>query len=305
MAKRKKPRKAPSTQSLRTRPCPCGSGKSFAQCHGRTAATFQVRPSNKPEVIDYYMTSPDGVHWEKHPGNLIVGIGGRRTKDTHDEIESILSRFSPADAEGPHALREDLDAIRHKLYAVKYHLDTTAREVERQVADFEREYKATSGVFLELDNPRLIFETEAFLFQAKSTLDILVHALGTLVPPLSTMHTFKSRNVDGEEHVGGAVINALRLNSYPALADLLESARMSWIQPLVQMRDTVAHYRALRGFHSFVEEPYMGGEEVTIHYPTMPNGIRVDAYCDEVYNALMQLVGDSLQLAMDTGKRAA
>jgi len=263
----------------------------YRDCHGAGAPSFPVEPRNRPEVVDHYLTSPDGVNWTRKPGNLLFMIGARRPEDADSTVDSLIAQFtSRPEVAANRDVMSRLADLRHKLYAVGYHLRTILAEIEQRVSEFEENYRAGSGAHLEIENPRLVYETEAFLFQVKSALDILVQVVGRVVPPLSSMHSFRTANIAGEEQAGGAVIRALRLNGFPNLSDLLEANRSAWIQDLVDMRDTITHYSALRGFHCFIEEPYRGGNTVMIHYPTMPRGERVDAYCKRTYAALMELV---------------
>lgn len=123
---------------------------------------------------------------------------------------------------------------------------------------------------------------------------MLTQTLGCVVPPLGSVKTFKRKKIDGVDQIGGTVINALISNGFAELGNLFEMHRKSWIQELVDMRDTITHYTRLRHFHCFVEEPYMGGKQVAIHYPTMPSGLRVDTNCQEIYNNLLSLYRTAL-----------
>jgi len=113
------------------------------------------------------------------------------------------------------------------------------------------------------------------------------------------MTTFKKKGKTG--HAGGAVITALSRN-FPELAELFEKHRFQWIQKLVDMRDTVAHYSQLRGFHCFIEEPFLGKGQITIHFPSMPTGERVDTYCEETYKNLLDLYSTVLNMMPDRKK---
>jgi hypothetical protein len=261
------------------------------------AHSFQVKPRNRPEVIDYYMTSPDGKTWTKHPGNVIAMISGFKPGDLDEEITSIIDPlYELSSLKQNRRLSEKLVDSRHKLHAVRYHLHTLEREIVERVREFEKSHSAGSGIAQELENPRLVYETEAFLFQVKSSIDILTQTLGCVVPPLRSTHTFRSKKIDGMEQAGGNVIDALLKNGFEEIGNLFESHRTQWIQELVEMRDTITHYSRLRHFHCFIEEPYMGGNKVTIHYPTMPSGVRVDNYCQAIYANLLDLFKSVLAL---------
>jgi hypothetical protein len=251
--------------------------------------SFPVTPRNCPEPINHHLVSQDGGKtWQNKPGVLAAVISGRKVEDTDLQIKSVFSslgRKTPDNQE----LKTKIVDCRHKLYAVKYHLTTIQSEIKARVEEFRTNYRANSGTALELENQRLIFETEAFLFQVKSSLDLLTQALGHAIPPLRSFHSFAHKGSGNEKRAGGKVIDTLARTGFNELSELFEEHRKKWIQNLVAMRDEVTHYSRLKGFRCFVEEPYTGHSEVQIHYPTMPCGLRVDRYCQDVYEGLLQL----------------
>lgn len=271
--------------------------------HSKESA-FKVTPHKTPDVIDYHLTSSDGgKHWEKRPGLLSAIICGTKPEDSDPAIHAIINPIvKKITSEGDSQLSQKLNDCTHKLHGVKYHLETIQKEVTKRVEEFQKDYSAGSGVSTEIKNPRLVYETEAFLYQVKSSLDLLVQALGSRIPPLVSMKTFKRKNIDGVEHAGGAVINALSSNGFPKLAELFEKHRCQWIQKLVEMRDTVTHYSQLKGFHCFIEEPFLGKGQITIHFPSMPTGERVDTYCEETYKNLLDLYNTALNMMPDSKK---
>jgi len=275
----------------RNDPCPCGSGKKYKYCCLPEERTLSVQPSNKPEVIDWHLEG-NGKTWHRVPGALAVRIGGRRPEDTDDVIEgSFESTISLVSEHGMDGLIKKLRDCKQKLYAVRYHLKAIEREIDERLADFEKQYAAMSGAGLELENPVLIYETEAFLFQVKSNLDLMIQALGSLVPSLKSFTTFKHKGARGTSSyvAGGKVIDKLERSGELELAQLFDSHRSAWIQQMTLWRDTITHHSGLRDFHCFIEEPYRGGDRVNIHYPTMPSGERVDVYCGETYDRLCEL----------------
>jgi hypothetical protein len=224
-------------------------------------------------------------------------ISGFKPEDLDVEIASIIDPLSELSNKGRNRrLFDKLIDCRHKLHAVRYHLHTLKKEITERVKEFQKNYSAGAGIAQELENPRLVYETEAFLFQVKSSLDILTQTLVCVVPPLASAHTFRIKKIDGVEKARGTVITALLINGFAELGNLFETHREDWIQELVDMRDTITHYSRLRHFHCFIEEPYMGGDKVTIHYPTMPSGIRVDSYSQKIYDNLLDLFKSALAL---------
>jgi hypothetical protein len=268
--------------------------------HPKVSA-FNVTPHNIPEVIDSHLISSDGgAHWEKRPGLLSAIICGTKPEDSDPAIHAIINPIvKKIQSEGDSQLSQKLHDCSHKLHGVKYHLETIRKEVIKRVEEFQKDYKAGSGVSTEIKNPRLVYETEAFLYQVKSSLDLLVQALGSRIPPLVSMTTFRKKGRTGP--AGGVVITALSHN-FPELAGLFEKHRSQWIQNLVEMRDTVAHYSQLREFHCFIEEPFLGKGQITIHFPSMPTGERVDTYCEETYINLLDLYNTVLNMMPDRKK---
>ena len=295
MAKKKYHRKNPPKHK-RNAPCPCGSGLKYKKCCGASNKSFKVKPQNKPDIVSNHMVSKNGGRtWEKRPGTLAAIICGVKTEDLDKRVfELIAKAIKTSNDLKNERLKRKLVDCRHKLQAVKYHLSTIETEIKERVKEYENNHLAGSGVSLEMENPRLVYETEAFLFQTKSSLDVLTQALGCLVPPLKTMNTFKKK--DG--CAGGKVILALKKNGYEELGSFFDKQRSEWIQEVVEMRDKITHYSELKGFNCFIEEPYKGREEVEIHYPTMPSGEKVGVYCQSIYDRLVELYESTLRMVV-------
>jgi len=296
MAKKKYHKKNPHKHK-RNAPCPCGSGLKYKKCCGSSNNTFKVKPQNKPEVISSHLVSSNGGRtWEKKPGNLGVIICGVMPENLDKRVYDLIAKaINTSNDLKSKRLEKKLVDCRHKLQAVKYHLSTIKTEIRERVKEYKNNHSAGSGVSFEMENPRLVYETEAFLFQTKSSLDLLTQALGCLLPPLKTMNTFKKK--DG--CAGGKVILALKKNGYEELGSLFEQHRTEWIQEIVEMRDKITHYSELSGFNCFIEEPYTGKEEVAIHYPTMPSGEKVDVYCQSIYDKLVELYESTLRIVIN------
>jgi len=147
-----------------------------------------------------------------------------------------------------------------------------------------------------VEEPRLVYEVEAFLFQVKSCLDVLSRMLE---PALAFSHC-----KFGDK--GDEIIKRLRNNCPASLAiyaekiiKLVEDAQDAWIVELITMRDTITHYSRLEGFNCFVEDPYIGGGTASIHYPTMPNTRKVLEYCQDVLNRLLSFCEDFIRFTLE------
>lgn len=87
-------------------------------------------------------------------------ISGFKAEDLDKEIIAIIDPLSNLSREKHNErLLQKLVDCRHKLHAVKYHLQTLEKEIVERVKEFEKKYNAGAGIPQELKNPRLIYET--------------------------------------------------------------------------------------------------------------------------------------------------
>lgn len=302
------------TSPGRNDPCPCGSGMKLKKCHGtwpppapdtllRPGPGFSVRPKRTPEPIDYHAEKV-GNEWVKRPGRLAMQLLTVPLGFSDDRIDSIVGEALKR-AESIGALRqrgpqECLHDLRHKLYAVRYHHQNYTRFETEQVEEFQRDYGPPAGTSIQEQHPSVIYEVEAFLFQVRSSLDIVARFLAAAFG--FSGETFGAH--------GDRVISRLERNipkelAVPAsaVATLIREAQASWIDETVRMRDEIAHRSALAGFSCFVQHPYEGGPEARIQYPTMPNGERVLDYVDRVYRELLAFCRQCLQYSLEAMAR--
>ena len=193
-------------------------------------------------------------------------------------------------------LLQRLDDVGHKLHAVKYHLNNYERAEKERVTQFGHDYSPPTGVQMTTEEPRLIYEVEAFLFQTKSCLDVLSWAL-------KPVFGFKHCSFGDE---GDVLIRQLSNNCPQGLVGhaqrlvkLIEDAQEEWVAELVKMRDEVTHVSRLEGFTCFVRDPYVGGGTASIHYPTMPNTRRALEYCGDVWQKLLRFSQAFLTLTIE------
>lgn len=285
--------------------CPCGSGRKYKQCCLRVSApeSFLVKPTDRPDVIDYHLVKRAGSErWERRPGRLAVQILGKKSEDVDDTIEDLFQVATNTAAKSKRRiLAERLRDCKHKLYAVKYHLETIQHEISCEVAQFQESYEPHSGATFEIENPVLVYETEAFLFQTKSNLDVMIKVVGLVVPAAKSFRTFshKGHPSTPQYRAGGTVIDTLRRSKELELADVIEDHRITWIQDMTILRDTITHHSKLEGFRCFLEEPYQGKDRISVHYPVMPSGQRVDLFCQNAYENLHRLYREVLAILLD------
>jgi hypothetical protein len=240
--------------------------------------------------------SNDGKKWKRLTAEEVHSLGGvvevhgtpqLRTVDPNcldDKIERLfIGATNIAEQQKRKKLKSKLQDCKHKMYAARYHLTILLSEIQHQVEEYQKQQAQKWGVDREHFNPVLIYETEAFLFQVRSNLDLIIQALREVVPCL-------------EPYDGASkdAVNALSCSDEKKLAEYFRSEYDHWIKKLKHWRDTITHYSGLKEFRCFVEEHYQGGDETKVHFPQIEAGVRADVYCLETYNNLLNFYGFTL-----------
>lgn len=262
--------------------CPCGSGKKYKHCCLEREKDFSVIAKNTPPVIDYYQVF-DGKKWHKKPGRVIGKIVVQSQDTVVSEIENVFKVTStlPNGAGITKALYE----CKKKLYFLEHRLRCVEKLIAEEVEKLRGDYQAGSGMAIERALPSLEAEVEAFLTQAKSSLDYQTHVFKEVFPTWEKkVDTFDEKCANELARVGeGELGNLIRLH----MAEWLEEMRL-W-------RNNVVHRSSLAGYKAFVEQPYLGDPTVNVSYPAMPSGNRVDLYCKDVYANVLKIYGDVLK----------
>lgn len=282
----------------RNAPCPCGSGKKYKNCCLRKdqrrrfmpIESFKVTPKKTPEIVDYHIESKNGGRtWERKPGLLLVRLNVRPTRTITKEIDEL---FTDIQKDGFTLVRE-LNVCQHKLYAVRYHMDNFVSEEQSQVKKFKEDYTPPSGVQMHTENLALICEMESFLFQAKSSLDVLAVGVLNKLFGLKLRSFGTSMVIDAlkrnENRIGTEKVNKLK--------SIVEKNK-DWIEELTEMRIQITHLSDLEDFLCFVVMPFTGGEECTIYYPSMPDGTRATQYMDSIWKKLLSFYKTVLTAAI-------
>lgn len=180
-------------------------------------------------------------------------------------------------------LKRKADDCRHKVLAVKYALDMIDQEMLNYptIEDFKKYFPMilSKNEFL---NSVLIYETESFLFQVMSNIDIIVQMLKYIYPYLDD-----KKGYDSESFIikNNKTTNKMRDNSDKEMAEYFEKQIDEWISELNDMRNIITHRSSLIGFTSFVF--YL--EPQKIEKPKMPNGRNVSEYCHDIFKKLLIL----------------
>jgi len=307
------------TKVGRNDPCPCGSGKKYKNCcylnktqAWKTAGShespaFTIKPKETPEPItDFHVSSNGGKTWGSRPGTLAAQTQGKKPVDIDETISKVVESVSPdidklnISDNAKREFKERTSDIDHKLYAVKYHLNNYEQAESDEIKEFSKNDKPPAGVQMMIEEPRLIYEVEAFLFQTKSCLDML----SKVIEPV---FDFGDCSFD---KMGDQLIKQLRNKCSPLLTTyaekiikLIENAQEAWIVELIEMRNIITHRSKLQGFNCFMQDPYMGGDIATIHYPTMPNKRRALEYCQDVYEKLLSFCEEFLKLTLGAARK--
>jgi len=192
-------------------------------------------------------------------------------------------------------LAASLNDVTHKLQGVRYHRNNFERAEQTMADGFRTSHRPPAGAAVEELVPGLVFEVEGFLYQVKSTLDMLARLL-TSAGLQSLGHSFG----DHGDRVLKQLPSMPRSCSAEAieLKSLVESAQAAWIDQTVSFRDQIAHKGMLQEFRCFVQEPFEGIAPVAIHYPEMPGGERATMYIERVEGALRSFVDAVVKLAI-------
>lgn len=288
----------------RNEPCPCGSGLKYKKCHGTTSKApvpwasghfFELPVEKITEPTSTVMTSNDGGQtWAEVPGaRPFFSITYADDRYTNDKIENLSSTLNNVLGTGKFALCQNqihkvLQEVKHKLYAVHYHLTELLNEEKNAEDIIRREKMIPDGPYTEQDNDKMIYELEGLLFQTKACLDRIARILNP---------TFKF-NLNGFDakgtQVGGGVLIAFERNCpkelihlAAELSSILKRHIQGWIEEAVEYRNDITHYRQLDGLFCFVHEPNSGNSTIKVFYPVMPNRMRMTDYAEKTFNSLM------------------
>lgn len=137
----------------------------------------------------------------------------------------------------------------------------------------------------EFKNDILIFETESFLFQVKSSLDILIQSLKYVYIWLED----KNKDYDNEDfkicNNNKSIIFKLNKWWYKELANCFDYECSLWIKDLIELRNTITHRSWLENFFCFM----FYNETNILEKPRMPSWEFLDKYCEKIYENLLKL----------------
>jgi len=130
---------------------------------------------NKPkEIINTYGT----YDWKKrtmHPWRILCTMVAIDQRYHNIKIEQTFTSYKNRNK------NKKLLNCKHKTNAAFYHLQTIIKEVNNVIDQYKKEEKYTwAWSNYEYQNHILIYETESFLFQIKSNLDLIIFFYQTI-----------------------------------------------------------------------------------------------------------------------------
>lgn len=183
-----------------------------------------------------------------------------------------------------------------KLQALKYHLSNYENKEKSHIDHIAVKYESFPNVTHSAYD--LLFELEAFLFQFKSTLDISVKIIEVLLPKRFKTHTFGKK---GELLIKGLnnYLNdkAARKDTVSRLVKMLEYDKTSWLEQIINLRDTISHYKT---FNDYNYHAKIINDNLEIIKPLLP-GIEVEAYeyMQISYYNCLDFVRDFISLSIE------
>jgi len=154
-----------------------------------------------------------------------------------------------------------------KLQAMSYHLNNYTN-IDNKFTDYVKESYVKNPH--EIKNAHtLLYELEAFIFQLKSSLDIMIKVMDVLFPDHFKTHTFGNK---GDSLIKNLENYKNNKKSKPELIDdminMIKDDKNSWIKKTIALRDTLSHHKTYTGYSYKVENC---NQNLNIVKPTILN----------------------------------
>lgn len=195
---------------------------------------------------------------------------------------------------------EAMFSAMHKITATKYHLENYRRIEKEQFREARRAFRRKSVRRREAFE--LIFELEAFLFQVKSSLDMMVKILDPILGKgavsTQTFGACGDRVVKGlgqYKRRKGASSEAV-----DRLIEICQADKHEWLELVVEVRDRLSHTEGIRDFE--FEPAHDAAGQVTAKCPQF-SFMGTVPFMELVYTNNLEFQQDFMSLAY--GIRAA
>jgi hypothetical protein len=131
---------------------------------------FDIKVTKGLNSVEYFEHTIEGKR--RINGRLAIRLKLKDPKFDDNDISNLLSPLAKIENNIYSFLKQRTNRLHHKLCGIKYHMNNFIVEEESRVREFNTSYQAENVEYI-FDNNKLIYETEAFLFQIKSSLDVL------------------------------------------------------------------------------------------------------------------------------------
>ncbi|CAK8716910.1 Cthe-2314-like HEPN domain-containing protein [Candidatus Electrothrix gigas] len=187
-----------------------------------------------------------------------------------------------------------------KLQAMAYHL--------KNYEQFDEEYKKSAlSNYKEFPNTvnnccSLIYELEAYLYQLKSSLDMVIKIMGILFPNHFKTNTFGK---NGDHLIKNLEKfkenNSNHIEQIDYIIDMVKNDQDVWIRKAVELRNTITHYKSMRFFGYSVNE--INGD-ISVKKPKVLNMdplIFMRATFSNCLEFIQDLISFSIALSLPSG----
>jgi hypothetical protein len=186
-----------------------------------------------PGTLDMSISVKEAQHVYQDIINLLTPF--RAIKDVREirleKFDQIIKALNLEENIGASITFDDrINKLQHKLESLKYHMNECST-YENKYEDKYRDKYVNSIVDLEQVDPVFVYETESFLFQTKSTLDILAQIVGVAYR-LTGMVTYGD---DGEKLVEKLRKSSAHRNYLEQKEEIIEMIENNenWVKKLV------------------------------------------------------------------------
>lgn len=282
-----------SDELNRNDPCYCGSNKKYKNCH--------LKPYYPHDYFVTKLHALDTIHVVNNlPPEIVLSRADVATRISYpwdSEISNITKPLKDLNLNEKlrwqNRISLRLNKLYHKMDAVQYHyylFKLYEQRTEHQLKGFIVGNHTLNHI---LDDPNLIYNTEGFLFQIKSCLDVLAQII--VYSFEAEINTYKD---NGMGLIG--VLEKKPLERYPQYISKIISIikdHHKWVKNIVEIRDEVAHFSDIDNLSCFMIKKVESKDlEVTVYYPAMPDGQRVSIFMYHVWKKLKDLISECLQV---------
>lgn len=288
--------------------CPCGSGKKYKRCCGskvrepepaRGGTGVPIGREGEPTPYIAFHLDRDGrvkaKSFAADGSPLPFSLQATMCLDS-TRLPTVVLRdldtlaWQDAHGKRPRRASNAVRILEHKLSSMMYHAERLSLWEQVLVHAFSSQ--PSSGMRVEHRVEEVTTELEAFLFQARSLLEVL----GTLIAnALQDMlgSAPRIRFTDKGRHL----IEWLREKSPPetrgrcsALADELERHVREWIGDAIERRDDASHYDALPDIAPLLEGQYSAGTPQRLVLPKLLGEEPASDYANRVIGRIIELI---------------